>query len=219
MYFYHFFNFICSFFISSHRWLVWQEHIHLHCKVKGASGKKTFLFIHIVGFLVNLISEFLWFLLLISVSTFNFFVYCVYQENIYTQPKGSYWKFQAGLGEGGGRWGQNPNLYWPLWTKTGISRGVWGWFFWGEGSGGGFKPNNLYGRGISGTTHCFTAIHQTIVNLCFILNTYFRLSNLEELVVNHNELEVNLWFVLFTSRYIKMKKMLLWAYWCFDISK
>lgn len=98
MYFYHFFNFICSFFISSHRWLVWQEHIHLHCKVKGASGKKTFLFIHIVGFLVNLISEFLWFLLLISVSTFTFFVYCVYQENIYTQPKGSYWKFQAGLG-------------------------------------------------------------------------------------------------------------------------
>lgn len=61
-----------------------------------------------------------------------------------------------------------------------------------EGSGGGFKPNNLYGRGVSGTTHCFTAIHETIVNLCFILNTYFRLSNLEELVVNHNELEVNL---------------------------
>lgn len=43
-------------------------------------------------------SEFLRFLLLISVSTFTFFVYCVYQENIHTQSKGSYWKFQAGLG-------------------------------------------------------------------------------------------------------------------------
>ena len=46
-------------------------------------------------------------------------------------------------------------------------------------------------------------IRQTIMNLYFILNTHFRLSNLEELVVNHNELEV---FVLFISRYIEMIK-------------
>ena len=76
--------------------------------------------------------------------------------------------------------------------------------FWGEvGRGGGLKSNDPYGRGISGITHCFTATHQTIMNLYFILNTHFRLSNLEELVVNHNELEV---FVLFISRYIKIIK-------------
>jgi len=38
--------------------------------------------------------------------------------------------------------------------------------------------------------HCFIAIDQTIMNTIF-LTTHFRLSNLEELVVNHNELEVN----------------------------
>ena len=114
---------------------------------------------------------------------------CVYPENIHTQHK----LLQSKGGRGSL---ESLNLNWNFERVLRV-------FLEGVGRGGGLKSNDPYGRGISGTTHFFTAIHQIIMNLYFILNTHFRLSNLEELVVNHNELEV---FVLFISRYIEIIK-------------
>ena len=112
----------------------------------------------------------------------------MYPENIHTQHKGSYWNFQGGRGSL-----ESLNLNWNFQRALRVfleKGGDWG---------GGLKFETIPVGGV----FLEQLIRQTIMNLYFILNTHFRLSNLEELVVNHNELEV---FVLFISRYIEMIK-------------
>lgn len=119
MYFYHFFNFICSFFISSHCWLVWQQHIHLHCKVKGVSGKKgSFLFIVLASWLIWCLSFCGSCYLFLSALSLFLCIVCIKKISIHN-PRGVTGNSKQGWE--GGRWGQNPNLYWPLWG------GEWGW--------------------------------------------------------------------------------------------
>lgn len=208
MIFYHFFNSICSFFTFSHCWFVWQEHIHSQCNQRGLL-KKRFKFVLFILLTSWLIWGFLRFLYTYFCQHFHFLcVFCVSRKYPYT-TQGELMKFP--------RWGEAENKARSLLGSLNLN---WNFqralrVFFGRSGEVGLKPSYPYGRstGISGITlNCLTTIHQTIMNLYFIWNTHFRLSNLEELVVNHNELEVTLWFVLNVWRYIEIKKYYIWAY-------